>query len=226
MRKLLCSLLLTIFCVSYASAQTTVTGVVKDDTGESLPGASVIIKGTKGGTMTDLNGKFSLSVAAPSTAVLKVSYIGMKVFELPLKGKTSGLVIQLESNSSQLDELVVVGYGSVKKKDLTGSVTTVKGESLTKVPVTSVAEALTGKIAGVRMTTTDGSPDAEVLIRVRGGGSITGDNSPLYVVDGFPVDKINDIPTNDIEDITVLRDASSITILSIQLKKLQIALNQ
>jgi TonB-linked SusC/RagA family outer membrane protein len=212
MRKLLCSLLLTILCVCYANAQTTVTGVVKDDSGETLPGASVIIKGTKGGTLTDLNGKFRLSVASPSTAVLKVSYIGMKVFELPLNGKTSGLVINLESNSNQLNEAVAIGYGSVKKKDLTGSVTTVKGESLTKIPVSSVAEALTGKIAGVRMTTTDGSPDAEVLIRVRGGGSITGDNSPLYVVDGFPVDQINDIPTNDIEDITVLRDASSTAI--------------
>ncbi|MDD4969507.1 MAG: TonB-dependent receptor [Paludibacter sp.] len=213
MRKHLFTILLTVFCVCYASAQTTVTGVVKDDTGETLPGASVIIKGTAKGTITDLNGKFSLSVANLSTAVLKVSYIGMKNLEMPLKGgQTKDLQIQLESNSNQLDEMVVIGYGSVKKKDLTGSVTTIKGESLIKVPVSNVAEALTGKIAGVRMTTTDGSPDAEVLIRVRGGGSITGDNSPLYVVDGFPVDKINDIPTNDIEDITVLRDASSTAI--------------
>jgi len=213
MRKHLFTILLTVFCVCYANAQTNVTGVVKDDTGETLPGASVIIKGTSKGTITDLNGKFSLSVPNPNSAVLKISYIGMKNFELAIKGgQTKDLQIKLESNSNQLNEVVAIGYGYVKKKDLTGSVSTVKGESLTKVPVSSVAEALTGKIAGVRMTTTDGSPDAEVLIRVRGGGSITGDNSPLYVVDGFPVDKINDIPTNDIEDITVLRDASSTAI--------------
>jgi TonB-linked SusC/RagA family outer membrane protein len=212
MRKLLCTLLLTILCACYANAQITVTGVVKDDTGESLPGASVITKGTKGGTITDLNGKFTLKVENPSTTVLKISYIGMKNFELPLNGKTSGIEILLEPNSNELNEVVSIGYGSVKKKDLTGSVTTVKGEALTMVPVSNVAEALTGKLAGVRLTTTDGSPDAEVLIRVRGGGSITGDNSPLYIVDGFPVDKINDIPTNDIEDITVLRDASSTAI--------------
>jgi len=213
MRKHLFTILLTVLCVCYANAQTTVTGVVKDDTGETLPGASVIIKGTTKGTITDLNGAFSLPVPNPNSAVLKISYIGMKNFELALKGeKTSNIQIKLESNSNQLNEVVAIGYGYVKKKDLTGSVTTIKGESLTKVPVSNVAEALTGKIAGVRMTTTDGSPDAEVLIRVRGGGSITGDNSPLYVVDGFPVDKINDIPTNDIEDITVLRDASSTAI--------------
>ena len=212
MRKLLCTFLLAILCACYANAQTTVTGVVKDDTGSTLPGASVVIKGTKVGAMTDLNGKFSLKVQDPSTAVLKVSYIGMKNFELPLNGKTSGIAVQLEANANQLNEVVSIGYGTVKKKDLTGSVSTVRGDALSKVPVSNVAEALTGKLAGVRLTTTDGSPDADVLIRVRGGGSITGDNSPLYVVDGFQVDNINDIPANDIEDITVLRDASSTAI--------------
>jgi TonB-dependent starch-binding outer membrane protein SusC len=212
MRKLLCTLLLAVFCACYATAQNTVTGVVKDDTGELLPGASVIVKGAKSGSMTDLKGKFSLSVANPATAILKISYIGMKTMELPLNGKTSGLQIQLQSNSNQLNEVVTIGYGSVKKKDLTGSVTSIKGDALSKIPVSNVAEVLTGKLAGVRLTTTDGSPDAEILIRVRGGGSITGDNSPLYIVDGFPVDNINDIPANDIEDITVLRDASSTAI--------------
>jgi TonB-linked outer membrane protein, SusC/RagA family len=212
MRKLLCTLLLAVFCACYATAQTTVTGVVKDDTGELLPGASVIVKGAKNGSMTDLKGKFSLNVANPATAILKISYIGMKTMELPLNGKTSGIAIQLESNSNQLNEVVTIGYGTVKKKDLTGSVSTIKGDALSKVPVSNVAEALTGKLAGVRLSTTDGSPGAEILIRVRGGGSITSDNSPLYVVDGFQVDNINDIPANDIEDITVLRDASSTAI--------------
>jgi TonB-linked SusC/RagA family outer membrane protein len=212
MRKLLCSLLLTILCVCYANAQTTVTGVVKDDTGESLPGASVVVKGTKGGTITDLNGKFSLSVTNPANAVLKVSYIGMKSQELPLKGKTSDLQIKLESNSNQLNEMVVVGYGSQKKRDLTGSVSSIQGKELSRIPVASAGEALTGRLAGVQITTSDGSPDAELIIRVRGGGSITGDNSPLYVVDGFPANNINDIAPGDIQSIDVLKDASSTAI--------------
>ncbi|HET7733357.1 MAG TPA: TonB-dependent receptor [Paludibacter sp.] len=212
MRKLFCTLLLTILCVCYANAHTTVTGVVKDDTGELLPGASVIVKGSKGGTMTDIKGKFTLKVENPSTAILKISYIGMKTFDLPLNGKTSGLSIQLESNSNQLDELVVVGYGTAKKRDLTGSVTSLQGKTIADIPVTGAAEAITGRMAGVQVTTADGSPDAEILVRVRGGGSITSDNTPLYIVDGFPVENINSIPPADIQSIDVLKDASSTAI--------------
>ena len=108
--------------------------------------------------------------------------------------------------------MVVIGYGSVKKKDITGSVATVDADALVAVPVASAVEALQGKLAGVQITTTEGSPDAEMKIRVRGGGSITQSNDPLYIVDGFPVDNISDIPTTDIEDITVLKDASSTAI--------------
>jgi len=212
MRKLLCTLLLTAFCACYANAQTTVTGVVKDDTGELLPGASVIVKGSKGGSMTDINGKFTMKVENPSTAVLKISYIGMKPLDFPLNGKTSGLVIQLESSSNQLDELVVVGYGSQKKRDLTGSVTSIQGKSIAQIPVTGTAEAMTGRLAGVQVTTADGSPDAEILVRVRGGGSITQDNTPLYIVDGFPAENINSISPGDIQSIDVLKDASSTAI--------------
>src|ERR1035437_1316609 len=144
MRKLLCTFLMAILCACYANAQTTITGVVKDDTGELLPGASVIIKGTKVATITDMNGKFSLSVANPATAVLKVSYIGMNNFELPLKGKTSGIQIQLESNANQLDEVVAVGYGIMKKKDLTGAVSSISEKELKDVPVNSITQALEG----------------------------------------------------------------------------------
>jgi len=179
MRKHLFTILLTVFCVCYANAQTNVTGVVKDDTGETLPGASVIIKGTSKGTITDLNGKFSLSVSNPNSAVLKISYIGMKNFELAIKGgQTKDLQIKLESNSNQLNEVVAIGYGSTKKRDLTGSVSSIQGAVLAQVPVTSAGEALTGRLAGVQITTADGSPDAQLIIRVRGGGSVTGDNSP------------------------------------------------
>ena len=136
----------------------------------------------------------------------------MKSLELPLKGKTSGIEIQLESNANQLNEVVTVGYGTMKKKDLTGSVGSVNGDVLRSAPVVSAAEAITGRIAGVQVTTTEGSPDAEIKIRVRGGGYISQDNSPLYIVDGFPVNSISDIALSDIQSIDVLKNASSTAI--------------
>ncbi len=217
MRKHLFALLLAVFCVCYATAQTTVTGLVKDDTGEALPGASVKIKGTLKGTITDMNGKFSLVVQNPNSTILFFSYIGMKNFELALQGgKTKDLIVNLESNSNQLDDLVVIGYGTVRKRDLTGSVTSVGAETISKMPVSNIAEAITGRLTGVQVTTTDGSPDAEVVVRVRGGQSITGDNAPLYVVDGFPVSSISDIAPNDIQSFEVLKDASSTAIYGSQ----------
>lgn len=111
-----------------------------------------------------------------------------------------------------MDEVVVIGYGSVAKRDLTGAVASVSGRVLADSPVSNMAQALTGRMPGVQITTTDGSPDADVKIRVRGGGSITQDNSPLYIVDGFPVERISDISVNDIQSIDVLKDASSAAI--------------
>lgn len=212
MRKILCSLLLTILSVCYAYAQTTVTGVVKDDTGESLPGATVSIKGTTTGTITDINGKFSLKVSNPANTILKISYIGMKVQEIALKGRTAGIAVKLESDSRQLQEVVAIGYGTMKKRDLTGSLASMNKEVLQNIPVNNVAEAISGRMAGVQVTTSEGSPDAAITIRVRGGGSITQDNSPLYVVDGFQVSSINDIPSSDIESIEILKDASTTAI--------------
>ena len=185
-------------------------GTVKDKTGETVIGASVVLKGNSSvGTITDIDGNFSLSVPAGSTLV--ISYVGMKTQEVKLDGSSS-YEITLDDDSQALEEVVVIGYGSVKKKDLTGSVATVNSEVLAAVPVASATEALTGKMAGVQITTTEGSPDAEMKIRVRGGGSITGDNTPLFIVDGFPVESISDIPASDIEDMTVLKDASSTAI--------------
>ncbi|MDP4270437.1 MAG: carboxypeptidase-like regulatory domain-containing protein, partial [Bacteroidota bacterium] len=213
MRKILCSLLLTILSVCYAYAQTTVTGVVKDDTGESLPGATVSIKGTTTGTITDINGKFSLKVQNPANTILKISYVGMKDQELPLKGRaTTGIQVKLQANTHQLQEVVAIGYGTMKKRDLTGSVTSLQGSTIAQVPVTGTAEAMTGRLAGVQVTTADGSPDAEILVRVRGGGSITQSNAPLYIVDGFPAENINSISPADIQSIDVLKDASSTAI--------------
>ncbi|MBR3067732.1 MAG: TonB-dependent receptor [Prevotella sp.] len=190
-----------------ADAQTKVT--VVDATGEAVIGASVIEKGTRNGGVTDLDGNYTITVKSNNPIV--ISYIGMKSQTLSVKGKST-LKVVLEDDNTTLNDVVVIGYGTVRKKDLTGSVATVTGQDLVKVPVSNVSEALTGKMAGVNITTTDGSPDAEVLIRVRGGGSITGDNTPLIVIDGFQGGKLSDISPNDIEDITVLKDASSTAI--------------
>ena len=167
--------------VGSASAQT-VKGTVKDATGEAVIGATVQEKGAKGGAVTDLDGNFSINLTG--NGQLTISYVGMKTQTVDAKGK-SVINVVLEDEAASLNEVVVIGYGSVRKKDLTGSVATVQGQDLAKVPVANVTEALTGKMAGVNITTTDGSPDAEILVRVRGGGSITGDNSPLIVIDGF-----------------------------------------
>jgi TonB-linked SusC/RagA family outer membrane protein len=194
--------------VGTISAQT-VKVTVTDETGEPVIGASVLEKGTQNGGITDIDGVFNLSLKKGNQIV--VSYIGMKTQTVDAKGKTAINVV-LKDDATGLEEVVVIGYGSVRKKDITGSVATVNSEAIQAVPVANASEALTGKMPGVQITSTEGSPDAEVKIRVRGGGSITQSNEPLYIVDGFPVDGISDIPANDIEDITVLKDASSTAI--------------
>ena len=210
MRAMLLFLLVAMISLGVSAQNVAVKGTVKDKTGETVIGASVVLKGNSSvGTITDIDGNFSLSVPASSTLI--ISYVGMKTREVQLDGSSS-YEITLEDDSQALEEVVVIGYGSVKKKDLTGSVATVNSEVLAAVPVANATEALTGKMAGVQITTTEGSPDAEMTIRVRGGGSITQSNEPLYIVDGFPVESISDIPASEIEDITVLKDASSTAI--------------
>ena len=202
---LLCLLLVC----GQAMAQTTAKGTVTDATGEPVIGATVVEKGNaKNAAVTDFDGNFTLKLQSSKTIV--ISYIGMVTQEVTATG--ANLKIVMKDDNTTLEELVVIGYGSVKKKDLTGSVATVGSEALQAVPVANASEALTGKMPGVQITTTEGSPDADVKIRVRGGGSITQSNDPLYIVDGFPVESISDIPANDIEDITVLKDASSTAI--------------
>jgi TonB-linked outer membrane protein, SusC/RagA family len=196
--------------VGSLSAQT-IKGTVKDNSGEPIIGATVMEQGVQGnGGVTDIDGNFTLNLKG-NTKKIKVSYVGMKPQVVNVAGKNS-LKVTLDDEATSLNDVVVIGYGSVKKKDLTGSVATVNSEALQAVPVANAAEALTGKMAGVQITTTEGSPDAEMRIRVRGGGSITQSNDPLFIVDGFPVESISDIPANDIEDITVLKDASSTAI--------------
>ena len=202
--------LLTLFTlvVGNLSAQT-IMGNVKDSSGEPIIGATVQELGTKNIAVTDLDGNFSLKTSGKQQ--IQISYIGMKTKKVNASGK-SNINVVLEDEATTLNDVVVIGYGTVKKKDLTGAVTSVSAKDLDNIPVSTASEALQGKMAGVTVTTTEGSPDAEIKIRVRGGGSLSQDNSPLYIVDGFPVSSISDIAPNDIESIDVLKDASSTAI--------------
>lgn len=215
--KMIILRLMLLFAGLYAGAVAAqeVKGVVKDQAGSEMPGVTVQVVGTTSGVVTDIDGKFTIQVPDVKTAALKFSFVGMKTQEIKLNGRTS-LNVVLQEEATDLDEVVVVGYGTMRKKDVTGSVSTVSGEVLQKVPVANTAEALTGRLPGVQVTSTDGSPDAEMLIRVRGGGSVTGDNTPLYIVDGFPVSSINDVALNDVEDISVLKDAAATAIYGAQ----------
>lgn len=187
-----------------------VSGVVKADDGTTVPGVSVVERGTTNGTVTDSDGRFSLTVS--EGAVLSISFIGMKPVEIEVGNQTE-IAITLEADIQQLDEVVVVGYGTVERRDLTSSVSSVSARQLRDIPINSAAEALSGRLAGVQITRTEGSPDAEVLIRVRGGGSITQNNSPLYVVDGIQVENaLSVLSPQDIESIDVLKDASATAI--------------
>ena len=205
------TLLMSLCCLLAFAQGKNVTGTVTDPNGEPLIGVSVQVKGAKQGAITDFDGNFKLA-NVPQGSTLVFSYIGYVTEEARVGAGNAPLKITLREDARSLEEVVVIGYGSVKKKDITGSVATVDADALVAVPVASAVEALQGKLAGVQITTTEGSPDAEMKIRVRGGGSITQSNDPLYIVDGFPVDNISDIPTTDIEDITVLKDASSTAI--------------
>ena len=206
-------LLLVLLCLgaSFAlSAQTTIKGVVTDESGEPLMGAGVFVEGTTIGVVTGLDGDYSITVPADAKNLV-FSFIGLADQTVPIDGRER-IDIVLKEDSTFLDEVVVVGYATVKRRDLLGSVSSVGNEKLTEQPVTTVSQALSGKMAGVSVVTTEGDPDADIKIRVRGGGSITQDNSPLYIVDGFPVESINDISSSEIASIDVLKDAFSTAI--------------
>ena len=170
-KKLLLSLALCLGTVFAASAQTTIKGVVTDETGEPLIGAGVVVEGTTTGTITGIDGDYVLNV--PADAVnLVFSFIGLADQTVAINGQTEINVVLL-ADQTFLDEVVVVGYATVKRRDLLGSVASVGSDKLTEQPVTTVSQALSGKMAGVSVVTTEGDPDADIKIRVRGGGSIT-----------------------------------------------------
>lgn len=198
----LCALLLTV-CVY---AQKTLNGVVLDEQDMPLIGATVAFSGKPGGTVTDMDGKFTLKVKVGDK--LTFSYIGYQTKTMTFKGQNN-ITVRLEPDNKLLDEVVVVGYGSMKRSDLTGSVASVRGEDLIGYQSSSVAGALAGQVAGVQITQTDGTPGSGFNINIRGVGTLTGDASPLYIVDGFQVDDIEYLSDADIESIEVLKDASS-----------------
>jgi TonB-linked SusC/RagA family outer membrane protein len=219
---------LTILCTSLAYSQD-VSGTVSDASGP-LPGASILVKGTTNGAQTDLDGKFTIKNVG-SNAVLVFSYIGLKSQEVNVAGKSSVKVI-LKEDSAELKEVVVIGYGSVKKKDATGAVDQLSSKKFDNVAATNPAELLRGKVAGVQITSSSGEPGASNSIRIRGNSSLRGGNGPLIVVDGVPLaggdvtsggaslgngtssakDPLSFINQNDIESMSILKDASSTAI--------------
>lgn len=213
MNKIIINIFILLWVAVGAMAQTaTVTGTVTDDMGPVI-GATVTVQGTSIGATTDLDGKFTLTgVSNVAKAVLIVRYVGMEEAKEPLKGRTSNINIHMKEAVGMLDDVVVIGYGTQKRGNLIGSIASVSGKILEKVQTTSAAEAIVGKLPGVQVTAVDGSPDAEIKILVRGGGSITQDNSPLIILDGFEVGSLNDVPPTDIESIEVLKDAASTAI--------------
>lgn len=197
--------------IAPAQNQRTITGTVADESGEPLIGATVRVPGTSTGTITDLDGHYTITLPA-GAASLQVSYVGYKQQTVKVKGGKADFVLHDDTNV--LDEMVVIGYGSVKKGDVTNSVASVKGDQLADRPVANIASALQGELAGVEVRTTSGAPGSGVQINVRGATSINeeGSSNPLYVVDGVPMDDnfdLIDLNPQDIESIEVLKDASS-----------------
>ena len=198
--------------ISFAQSNTiTVTGKLKDSFDEELIGATVVHKGTGNGTITDIDGNYTLTV--PSNAVLEFSYIGLETKSVKVNGQQVINVTLKQSSEFQLDEVVAIGYATVKRSELTSAVSSVKGEDIAKLPVTDALQALNGKVAGLQISQAQGSPGADVKVRVRGGISITQSNDPLYIVDGFPSpDGLRVLDPSDIESIDVLKDASATAI--------------
>ncbi|MCZ4223469.1 SusC/RagA family TonB-linked outer membrane protein [Pedobacter rhodius] len=212
--QILVFLLLIIFHLNLFAQDKTVTGIVTEASGEAIPGVSIRIQGTQTVATTINNGKFSIKIPKEvAKPILVVSYIGYVTQQIEL-GPRTNLTIVLKESSSSLTDVVVVGYGTSRKKDLTGAVGVVKMEDINKAPVYSLDQALAGRVAGVQVTSPDGQPGAASEILIRGTGSITSSAGPLYVVDGFPQEDnaFNSINPSDVESITILKDASSTAI--------------
>lgn len=200
----------------------TITGTVTDESGEALPGASVKLKGTNIGVTTDINGAFALNVPGEAGATLVISYLGFKQQEIAVSANQRSVQVRLATDAAALEEVVVIGYGTVRKRDLTGSVASVKAEEIVQAPTHNAIEAIQGRVAGVDITRTSGAAGSGANITIRGNKSIAPPdqmsqrNGPLYIIDGFQGGDISALNTNDIESIEVLKDASSTAIYGAQ----------
>ena len=210
-KHLMLMIVLLLGFTAFAQAQniSQLTGTVTDDKGMPLPGVSVVIKGTTKGVATDFDGNFSLN-NVPKGAVLEFSSVGYKTLDIKATG--ASLKVKLPEATQDLDEVVVVGYGTQKKGDVTTAITSVKTKDLDQRPVTSAAQAIQGRAAGIQVVQPSGAPGAGLAVRIRGNTSISASNDPLYVVDGIPVQDISGIAPTDIENMQVLKDASSAAI--------------
>jgi len=201
-------------CAAALAQNRQITGrVTEKGSTEPVIAASVVIKGTTTGTQTDLNGNFKLTVPDRDGVVLLIRSVGYKTLELPLKKGQTTVNVGMESDAKMLNEVVAIGYQTVRRKDLTGAVSSVTAQQIKDVPLNSAAEALEGRLAGVQITVSEGSPGAQADVYIRGRGSITQSGQPLYIVDGVEVDNaLNVIAPQDIESIDVLKDAASTSI--------------
>ncbi len=202
------ALLLSLFCFA-GYAQQTVSGTVKDASGEPMIGVTVLMDGQPA-AITDLDGNFTIQNAKPSS-VIKVTYVGYTDQQFTV-GNKSRIDVNMKEDNQALDEVVVVGYGTMKKRDLTGSVGSVKAEEMAKVASANALQAMQGKVAGVDLTQSSGEAGAGVNITLRGNRSITATNSPLILVDGVEYGSTLDINPNDIESMDILKDAASTAI--------------
>ena len=204
-------LIVSLMCANTFFAQTSISGTVVDQDGQPIPGVTILDSSNdQNGTVSDFDGNFTISV--PSDGTLNISYIGYQTQSVAVSGQTN-LSISLEESVSALDEVVITGYGSqVKKSDLTGSIASIGAEDFESQPLIRVDQALQARAAGVAVTQTSGAPGAGYKIRIRGANSITGNNNPLYVVDGLVVGNINNINASDISSMEVLKDASATAI--------------
>lgn len=216
MKRKPCLVLLLLCVCLFARAQDRqVTGTVtRDKTGEPLAGVTVALRGATAAATTDNNGQFRITIpAGRNNPVLAFSYVGHTPREVAIGSQNNIVISLVESAGTSLDDVVVIGYGTAKKRDLTNAVSSISAKQLRDIPLNSAAQALAGRLAGVQVTGSEGSPNAEVIIRVRGGGSITQDNSPLYIIDGIQVENgLSTLSPQDIESVDVLKDAAATAI--------------
>ncbi|MDQ6757183.1 MAG: SusC/RagA family TonB-linked outer membrane protein, partial [Bacteroidota bacterium] len=208
-QNLKCIFLFVLFLIPAAIFAQLINGKVTGPAGEPLSGVSVLVKGTSKGISTDNNGNFSLNLPSPSSTLI-ISSLGYETQEIKLNGRTN-ISITLKTANKQLEQVVVIGYGSQRKRDLTGSSASVKGAEIANIPALTATQAIQGKVAGVQITSS-GAPGSTPNVRIRGVGSILGGVNPLYIVDGIITGDIRNINSNDIVSVDILKDASSTAI--------------